>query len=101
MYLELRRADILAQSRIFLEEKLENLDQVEAVYHQILEEQNCLTLKDLAVSGRELMDAGFAAGPLLGETLNHLLDQVIEDPGRNERRWLLEEALRWKEETDK
>ena len=98
MYLELRRADILAQSRIFLEEKLENLDQVEAVYHQILEEQNCLTLKDLAVSGRELMDAGFAAGPLLGETLNHLLDQVIEDPGRNERGWLLEEALRWKEE---
>ena len=98
LYLKLRRADILAQSLTFREEKLEDLDRVEAIYHQILQDQNCLTLKDLAVTGRDLMAAGFAAGPILGETLQHLLDQVIEEPGRNNKEWLLAEALRWKEE---
>ena len=98
LYLKLRRADILAQSLAFREEKLEDLDRVEAIYHQILQDQNCLTLKDLAVTGRDLMAAGFAAGPILGETLQHLLDQVIEEPGRNNKEWLLAEALRWKEE---
>ena len=98
LYLELRRADILAQSMNFRKEKLENLDQVEAVCRRIMEEQSCLTLKDLAVSGRDLLGAGFTAGPLLGETLSHLLDMVIEDPERNSREWLLQEALRWKEQ---
>ena len=48
-----------------------------------------LTLKDLAVSGDDLLAAGVRAGPEVGETLHRLLDEVLEDPKRNTRDHLL------------
>lgn len=88
-YLKLRRADILAQSQIFREEKLEKLGRLEEIYESILEEGDCLSLKDLAVTGRDLLEAGMAPGPGLGETLNCLLELVLEDPKRNTKEYLL------------
>jgi tRNA nucleotidyltransferase (CCA-adding enzyme) len=46
----------------------------------------------LAVTGDDLMAAGFAAGPALGATLDRLLEAVIVDPGLNEKGRLLELA---------
>lgn len=101
LYLKVQRADILAQNPKMQEEKLSNLAKVEQLYQKILEEENCFTLKQLAVTGRDLMEAGIAAGPGLGETLNHLLDLVLEEPKRNEKEWLLTEALQYdKEKSD-
>ncbi len=54
-----------------------------------LEKNNALSLKDLAINGRDLIDAGFEPGKKLGTILNHLLDCVIEDPGMNTREKLL------------
>jgi tRNA nucleotidyltransferase (CCA-adding enzyme) len=48
-----------------------------------------LALKDLAVKGADLMAAGVRAGPDVGETLRRLLDEVLEDPSRNTREYLL------------
>ncbi len=48
-----------------------------------------LTLKDLAVKGDELIEAGVRPGPDVGETLQRLLDEVLEDPTRNTREYLL------------
>jgi tRNA nucleotidyltransferase (CCA-adding enzyme) len=48
-----------------------------------------LTLKDLAVSGDDLMAAGVRPGPDVGETLARLLADVLEDPTRNTREQLL------------
>lgn len=95
MYLKVQRADILAQNPAMQEQKLRNLEETERLYGRILEEQNCFTLKQLAVTGRDLIDAGIPAGPGLGEVLNHLLDAVIEEPKRNEKEWLLTEALQY------
>ena len=47
-YMEVRRADVLAQSMYQREEKIENLDQIEELYHQIVEDGDCVSLKDLA-----------------------------------------------------
>ena len=57
-----------------------------------LEKNNALSLKDLAVNGKDLIEAGIPAGKKLGLILNHLLDCVIEDPGMNTREKLLEVA---------
>lgn len=46
----------------------------------------------LAIDGDDLRTLGIAAGPLLGKILFALLDQVIDDPSRNTRDWLLREA---------
>jgi tRNA nucleotidyltransferase (CCA-adding enzyme) len=49
-------------------------------------------LADLAVDGADLIEIGFREGPELGQALQSLLDQVVEDPSLNERGALLERA---------
>ena len=48
-----------------------------------------LTVKDLAVKGDDLLAAGVRPGPQVGETLERLLAEVLEDPSRNTREYLL------------
>jgi len=48
-----------------------------------------LTVKDLAVTGDDLLAAGVRPGPEVGETLQRLLAEVLEDPRRNTRDGLL------------
>lgn len=48
-----------------------------------------LTLKDLAVTGDDLLAAGVRPGLAVGETLQRLLAEVLEDPRRNTREYLL------------
>jgi putative nucleotidyltransferase with HDIG domain len=49
-------------------------------------------LADLAVDGSDLLQLGFGEGPQLGAVLGELLDEVVEDPSRNDRDWLLARA---------
>ncbi|MEW6777329.1 MAG: HD domain-containing protein [Bdellovibrionota bacterium] len=49
-----------------------------------------LSVKDLAISGRDLLERGYKPGPALGNELARLLELVIEEPARNTREFLLE-----------
>ena len=93
LYLNVCRADILAQTKETQEPKLQNLSEIESIYEQILENQQCFTLKQLAVTGRDLIAEGIPAGPRLGEILEKLLEEVLEEPEKNEREWLMSRAL--------
>lgn len=97
LYLKVQRADILAQNPSTHKEKLADLEMVEMLYQKILEEQNCFTLKQLAVTGKDLIAQGILAGPRIGEILSQLLDRVIEEPEKNQKEWLLQEAARLNE----
>ncbi len=57
-----------------------------------LKKKTALSLKSLAVNGRDLMVAGIPAGKELGRILNELLDCVLEDPEMNKKDVLLETA---------
>lgn len=59
---------------------------------------DCLSLKQLAVSGRDLMDAGIQPGKKVGETLNALLSMVLEHPEYNQKETLIEAALKGESE---
>jgi tRNA nucleotidyltransferase (CCA-adding enzyme) len=48
-----------------------------------------LTMKDLAVRGDDLIATGVRAGPAVGEALARLLEEVLEDPARNTKDYLL------------
>lgn len=89
-----KRADILAQSDYMRREKLDRLAGWEALYGEILESRQCVSLKDLAVTGSDLIAMGWKPGRELGEALSLLLEQVLDDPDRNTREWLLAEAGR-------
>jgi tRNA nucleotidyltransferase (CCA-adding enzyme) len=47
---------------------------------------------DLAIDGDDLRTAGIPPGPTLGRILSRLLDDVLEDPERNRREWLIPRA---------
>lgn len=56
---------------------------------KILSEKNALSLKDLAVNGKDLIGIGIPGGKRLGEILNELLQTVLDDPEMNDRERLL------------
>ncbi|MBQ1709748.1 MAG: polynucleotide adenylyltransferase, partial [Treponema sp.] len=63
---------------------------------KIEEENSALSLKDLAVNGKDLIQAGIPAGKKLGIILNQLFDCVLEDPAMNDKEKLLKVALNLK-----
>ena len=56
-----------AQSPYRRREKIENIVAVRELYRKALLEDECVTLRQLAVSGRELMDLGMKPGRGAGE----------------------------------
>ena len=91
-YMEVRRADVLAQSTYLRERKLKNLDDIETLYAKIKEAKQCVSLKELAVSGSDLIAIGIKPGKEIGEILNRLLEMVIENPELNQKEILLKKA---------
>jgi tRNA nucleotidyltransferase/poly(A) polymerase len=53
-----------------------------------------LDIRDLAVDGDDLRQAGIAPGPSLGRILSMLVDRVIDDPALNTREQLIDQARR-------
>lgn len=86
----LQEADLLAQSKYKQEEKLKKLSAARRCFREICEAGDAVTIKDLAVNGRDLMALGINPGPELGRILQELLENVMEEPERNEKEWLLD-----------
>lgn len=89
-----KRADTLAQSMYMRQQKLDAIDQFEALYDRIIEKQVCVQKKDLALNGKDLLELGVPQGKKVGEILDLLFAQVIEEPAKNTREELLTEAKR-------
>ena len=73
--------------------------QIRGLLAQIQEEHACLSLKDLAINGHDLMAMGFQ-GKAIGETLNQLLELVLDEKLSNQRQPLLTAARERFHETD-
>ncbi|MBD5525921.1 MAG: CCA tRNA nucleotidyltransferase [Lachnospiraceae bacterium] len=89
MLFAVQYADVLAQSDYLREEKLQKLTYKKEIYEGICRRKECLNLKDLAVTGSDLIALGIPAGRQIGVILNDLLDIVLEEPARNTREELL------------
>ena len=89
---DLKEADLLAQSDYMRDEKREELMRLRALYEKVKEEGDCLSLKGLAVTGRDLIGIGATPGPGLGALLQDLLGIVLENPSCTNRETLLEYA---------
>ncbi|MCR5451307.1 MAG: HDIG domain-containing protein [Lachnospiraceae bacterium] len=88
----LKKADILAQSEYKREEKLQRLEAFQDLYNSIKQEGECISIGDLAVGGKDMMDIGISKGPMIGAMLKKLLDMVIDDPTLNEKEVLMDIA---------
>ena len=90
LYLEVKDADTRAQSDFRFQEKMDYLEEVRHLYRKILEDGDCLSLKDLAVNGKDLIAAGMKPGREIGEVLGAMYRDVIDDPEHNNKEYLME-----------
>ena len=92
--LNVRRADIKAQVDMNQGIRLQKIDNIEYILEEVLQDNECFSLKDLAVNGKDLITVGYKPGKEIGEILNNLLDSVISGEYINEKEKLLEIAER-------
>lgn len=87
---ELQLADVLAQHPACLRVKLEALAKTKQLHRKIVAGGDCVSLKQLKVNGKDLMELGIQPGKQIGELLEKLLLDVLENPAVNEREQLLQ-----------
>lgn len=90
LLLEVKRADMLAQSMYQRDSKEAVLAQVQGMYEDILNAGECLSLKQLSVRGQDLIAAGISPGKELGGVLHAMLMEVLRHPERNTQEYLME-----------
>ncbi|MBO5292809.1 MAG: CCA tRNA nucleotidyltransferase [Lachnospiraceae bacterium] len=76
-------ADVCAQSDFQREEKLKELSELRRIYEEILDKGQCVSLKELAVNGSDLIVLGMKPGKEIGAVLARLLEAVLEEPELN------------------
>lgn len=81
-----KRADMLAQSAYRREEKAEYLKEYEEIYEQIMAKKQCLSIKELAVTGTDLIADGMQPGKVIGETLKATFGVCAGTPGGQHER---------------
>ena len=72
--------------------ELSQMKKIEKEIREVLQERPPLSLKDLAINGKDLIDLGYQEGKVIGEILKELLNMVIDKPEFNKREILLELA---------
>lgn len=89
-YLAVRLADVKAQSSYRRREKIENIVAMRKYYQEAIIKEECVTLRQLAVGGRDLMALGMKPGVEIGRMLSELLEYVIDHPEENDKKKLCE-----------
>ena len=89
LYLEFRDADNLGKSAFAIRRSAPMTAYYRETYEKLMRERVPLAVRDLAVSGSDLLEAGVPAGRAVGAVLERLLEAVLENPERNNREELL------------
>lgn len=87
--LDVREADIAAHAPGTQEAHLKECLEERRVLEEVLAEASCFSLKDLKITGNDLMALGYKEGPQIGRTLRALLEAVMSDEIPNEHEQLM------------
>ena len=88
----LMEADVMAQSDFHREDKLNKLCETKQRVQEIVEANESFTLKDMNINGRDLINMGISEGKMIGNILNELFEDILENPAHNNREYLREKA---------
>ncbi len=97
---ELQTADLLADGfvnvdgdhTVYVAKTLPKLKKAKETYKLICDRGDCVSVSQLAVTGSDLIEAGFAKGPEIGRMLDFLLGKVLVDQSLNVKEKLLDLA---------
>lgn len=84
--LEVRKADIKGQKPDYEKSRIEKINNIESILEEILQEQECFSLKDLAVNGNDVKKTmSLKEGKDVGYWLNEILKRVMDGELKNDR----------------
>ncbi|WP_432664100.1 CCA tRNA nucleotidyltransferase [Wukongibacter baidiensis] len=86
---ELQRADIKGSSE---PHDFSSIEEVKELYMKIINEKQPLSVKDLEINGRDLMQIGIPQGKEIGIILEKLLEKVLDNPEINKKGLLMDEV---------
>ena len=75
-----------------LKDRVADIEELSRLTDKVIAEKQCFSLKDLQVNGHDLMALGLYPGKKLGDTLQALLEEVLEGRCPNQREELLKRA---------
>ncbi|WP_307988673.1 CCA tRNA nucleotidyltransferase [uncultured Fusobacterium sp.] len=76
---------------------LEDLEQIKTILKKIQETKPPLSIKDLKISGKDLLKVGVPKGKIIGEILDYLMEKVLEDENLNNYETLINLAINYKD----
>lgn len=83
-------ADAKSQNPDKLEPKMETVEKVRDLFKEIHDNEECYNLKQLAITGSDLIEIGIPKGKEIGEKLAEALKYVLIHPEYNEKDILLD-----------
>ncbi len=92
--LELKRADTKGQNPVTIPEKLEYIDELDRLFHELTADGNEFNIRTLKLTGSDLIEMGISQGKEIGSILKEMLDMVIDGKIENDRKALLAEVRR-------
>lgn len=87
--LNLREADGSGASNPQLNDDPAVSQRQRELLQQVIDEESVVTVKDLAIGGHDLINAGLTPGPKFTEILQSLKEQVVENPELNTKEDLM------------
>lgn len=93
-YLEVVEADRKTHNNDIC--NLEDLDQIKVILKKIQKTKPPLSMKDLKISGKDLLKVGVPKGKIIGEILDYLMEKVLEDENLNNYETLINLAINYK-----
>lgn len=89
--LDIRMADILAHAKGTQESRIERCNALRDILEDIIMSNQCFTMKDLAINGRDVMDIlSIPEGKDVGVILNNILELVILEALPNDRNSIIQ-----------
>lgn len=98
--LDVKEADYAAQAQLCGDRlhKVEILQMTNEILAAQIRQEDCFSLKDLAINGNDLIQFGYKPGKKIGTVLNQLLEMVIDGTIENDKAKLVNMAAKYMED---
>lgn len=93
--INIKGADNGAHSEMAQIAKPQRFWEIRRIASDVMNEQQCFQIKDLAVNGHDVMALGIESGPKVGKILNYLLNKILDEEIKNEHEVLMNEVARY------
>lgn len=93
---KVNRADAKGQTPAQISDRLIHFDKLEEITYKVISANDCFSLKNMNISGKDIIGLGIPAGKRIGQILNALLNEVIDGELENTKEALIKRALELK-----